>query len=261
MNLHRYIPFFTAFMAGFHLAAAPYVDRPDGTRVTGRNITGSPDGTITLVTDSGTLTFQRGQYRAAFAVRPPILDQARQMLAGRQFEEAIPLLTNVARQFPNLTHDIEASMLLGRALIELGKPKEAIEAIERAGRANPNAFAQGPELEAVYWMALLRDKQLDKLDRMLETAIKSGSREQAARAQLVRGDIKTERGQHKEAVMDYLRTVILFKAQAAAQPEALYKTGLAFEQLRDSRRAKDFFQRVTNEFPDSPQAALAKGKL
>ena len=84
-------------------------------------------------------------------------------------------------------------------------------------------------------------------------------RDLAARAQVLRGDLKRKRRQLEPAVQDYLRTVILFENIRDVQPEALYKAGETLEELRDAR-AKDLFARLQREYPDSKYAARAREK-
>ena len=92
---------------------------------------------------------------------------------------------------------------------------------------------------------------------MIGEDIESGSREAAARAQVVRGDMKMKGGQVEEALLDYLRTTILFRAQTAVLPEATYKTAVALKNLNDPRAA-EYFKKVIDEFPKSEFAELAK---
>ena len=95
---------------------------------------------------------------------------------------------------------------------------------------------------------------------MLKDVIAKGSRSDAARAQIMRGDIKAAQNQVEAAALDYMRTVILFASERSVQPEALMKAAESFEKLRDSR-AKDLYKKIVDEFPTSPQAAAARAKI
>jgi TolA-binding protein len=108
-----------------------------------------------------------------------------------------------------------------------------------------------------YMQALLGSGRIDEVAKMVDEDIASGSREAAARAQVVRGDMKAASCQYEEALLDYLRTAILFKAQADVLPEATYKTAVALKKMNDPRAA-EYFQKVISEFPDSEYAELAK---
>ncbi|MCB1102957.1 MAG: hypothetical protein KDL10_11365, partial [Kiritimatiellae bacterium] len=97
-------------------------------------------------------------------------------------------------------------------------------------------------------------------DQDLEQVIATGSREQAARAQIMRGDAKMKRGLVEQAVMDYLRSAILFESETSVHPEALLKSAQGLEQLRDPR-AKELYRKLVETYPQSPQAQQARGKL
>ena len=113
-------------------------------------------------------------------------------------------------------------------------------------------------------MGLLRgsgaSKNYNKLELALKTEMKEGSREDAARAQIIRGDILMSQGDTRGAAMDYLKTVLLYKQQQAVQAEALYKAGEALAKMKDPR-ASDQFKEAVQKYPDSPWAVKARAKL
>jgi TolA-binding protein len=98
------------------------------------------------------------------------------------------------------------------------------------------------------------------LEPLLNKLIESGARGDAARAQIMRGDVRMAQNQVEAAALDYLRTVVLFESEQASQPEALLKTAQALEKLRDAR-AKEMYRTLAAKYPSSPQAAEARGKF
>ena len=98
------------------------------------------------------------------------------------------------------------------------------------------------------------------IGRVLDTIRRNENRAVAAKAQILRGDISLQKKKYRDAVLDYLRTVTLFKSVDAVQAEALYKTANAMDQLRDPR-AKDFYQQVVDGYGSSPYARRAQSKL
>ena len=78
----------------------------------------------------------------------------------------------------------------------------------------------------------------------------------------MRGDIQAAQNNLDQAVLDYLRTVVLFQdvKDPMIQGEAHYKAAQTLEALRD-QRAKEIYQRLVKEFGSSPYAAQAQGKL
>jgi TolA-binding protein len=113
------------------------------------------------------------------------------------------------------------------------------------------------DIQQAYQRALLGAKQYDKLEGLLNTTIKTGSRLDAARALIARGDIRAAQGQLESAVLDYLRTAVLFESEKDAQPEALFKTAEALKALRDPRAA-EFSKKLVDRYPNSPYAQKEK---
>ena len=65
---------------------------------------------------------------------------------------------------------------------------------------------------------------------------------------------------YEKAVLEY-QVVIAKYTKSNKRPTALYKQGLAFEQLGDQVNAKARFRDLLNVYPASPEAAMAKKKL
>lgn len=230
--------------------AAPFVINSAGSRIVGAAIRSEADGTVFLTTSNGqTLTFPRGAYRTAFADQPSELAQVAALAKQRNFSEAACLLRRVKTRYRFLGWDRRAAMMLARVELALKNFDEAVAEYE-------TLFAEQPKLRAVpaerarYMQALLGAGRTRDVATMIDEDIASGSRESAARAQVVRGDMKAAAGQYEEALLDYLRTVLLFKAQSGVLPEATYKTAVALKALNDPRAAQ-YFQKVISEFPDS----------
>lgn len=241
------------------LAQNPFVLLPNGTRVEGTDIRSRADGTIILTTPQGQRTFERGQYTRAEAARPADFDRARQLAQQRNFDEALRLLDGVANSFRFLHWDNQARILSAQILANRGDHAGAAAMYERLFQAAPEQRRE----DAVLWgylTALSEAKAYDKLNPQLEELISKGTRAQAARAQVLRGDVKIAQGQVEAAVMDYLRSALLFETERAVLPEALFKAAEGLERLRDPRN-RDLYRRVAQEFAGSPFAQRAQGKF
>jgi len=244
------------FSAGF-ADAAPFVVNSAGTQINGTAIQSSADGTVLLTSPNGqVLTFRAGTYRQAFADKPAEMSQVEVMAKNKDFAGAAVILRRVKEQYQFLGWDFRAAQMLAR--VELAQKHFAAAASEYEV-----LFAAQPQIKKVpaeranYMQALLGAGRIKETSVLIDEDIASGSREAAARAQVVRGDMKAAAGQYEEALLDYLRTALLFKEQAAVLPEATYKTAVALKKLNDPRAA-EYFQKVTKEFPDSEFAEMAK---
>lgn len=238
---------------------AAHVILTDGRRMEGSAIRARANGDVILTTPRGDLTFTRGQYTEAWAPRPREIEQARQQLQAGNHEQVISTLEGVVSQFRNLGWDNEALILIGRAQTNLGQYSSAMSSFQRLFQNAPNR-REDSNVRWAFYRSMLGSGELDRLERNLNELISDGERVDAARAQVMRGDIKMQRGLAEAAVLDYLRTVVLFSAQREVQAEALYKAGVALESMRDDR-ANQMFRKVINEYGQSSFARQARERL
>ncbi len=239
--------------------AQVYVVTTDGRRMEGTAIRARPDGTIILTTATGQLEFPRDRIRQAVAPRPPEFDQAMRALQEKRYDEGIKLLRDVIQKARFLTWDETASKLIGRAYVEKGDLPSAIKAFEDHLRMFPQA-EQDSDWIWHYYNALLQAKEFAKLEPRLNKLVAEGARKDAARAQIMRGDVRLAANQLEAAVLDYLRAVMFYSSEKDLMPGAMLRTATTLERMRDSR-AKDWYRRIVEEFPSAPEAAEARQKI
>lgn len=240
-------------------AQNPYVILSNGSRVDGTDIRARSDGTIILTTPQGQVTYQKGQYQRAEAARPADFDRALQLAQQKNYDEALRLLEPVIQNYRFLNWDNQARALSAQIQSSKGDFAGAVTSYERLFQAAPDQRRENAVLWG-YLSALLDAKQYDKLNPQLDDLIGKGSRADAARAQVVRGDAKMAQGQVEGAVMDYLRSALLFESERSVLPEALFKAAEGLERLRDPR-SRDLYRRVAQEFGGTPYAQRAQGKF
>lgn len=241
-------------------AAAPYVILPGNVKKDGTQIRASSDGTIKLITaDNATLTYMKGQYISAVADKPVDFDAAREKARAKDFAGAEAILKRIIAENAFLGWDNNSRIILSREVYAAkGDFANAVTTLEEIFRNSPEK-KNDPQIGWAYRDALLQAKQYEKLNASLDEMIKTGSRADAAKAQVMRGDIKLSQGQVEGATMDYLRAAILFENEREVQPEALFKAAEALEKLRDPR-AKTMYEKLRNDYAGSPYAAKAAGK-
>ncbi len=238
---------------------AAHVILNDGRRIDGTDIRARARGDVILTTERGDLTFTQDQIQEAWADRPRELDQARQHMQARRYDEVISTLEDVVRRYRHLSWDLEALAMIGRANNAKGDHSAALSSFERLFQSAP-ARRDDPDVRWGYYEALLGAENFDRLEDYLNDIISDGPRSEAARAQVMRGDLKRARGMTEAGLLDYLRTVVLFKAESDVQAEATFKAGEALEEMRD-QRAREMFRKVVEEHGDSRYARQAREKL
>jgi outer membrane protein assembly factor BamD (BamD/ComL family) len=186
------------------------------------------------------------------------MGQVEALVKNGDFAGAATLLRCIKEQYRFLGWDQRASQMLAR--VELAQKNFKASAVEYEA-----LFAAQPQLKTMpaeranYMQALAGSHRTKEAAAMIDEDIASGSRDAAARAQVVRGDMKAVSGQYEEALLDYLRTSLLFTEQTNVLPEATYKAAVALKKLNDPRAA-EYFQKVITEFPESEFSIKAKGE-
>ncbi len=239
--------------------AVPFVINSAGSQIDGTAIRSAPDGTVSLITAQGrTLTFRAGTYRRAHTDKPKEMDQVESMVKTGNWNGAVVTLRQIQKQYRFLGWDLRASRMLVRIELAQKNYASAVEEYEKLFAAQPQ-LKTVPAERANYMKALLGVGRIKETAVLVNEDIVSGSREAAARAQVIRGDMKAAAGQYNEALLDYMRTAILFSEQTVVLPEATYKAAAALKKLNDPR-AKKYFQKIILEFPESEFAKRAKGE-
>ena len=251
---------FAAAMAATAAMAAPYVILTDGRRVEGQRIRALPDGTINLQTAQGTVSYQKGMYKKAVADRPAELDAALRQVQGKQYDEAIKALEKIAKDFRFLDWDVVAQKELAKALMAKGDGERAVAAFTELFK-NSEEERNNTESQWLMRKAMLAAKQYSTLTKQLDAVVAGANREDAAKAQTMRGDVQLAQNNLEPALLDYLRTATLFDdvKDANIQAEACFKAAQVMEKLRDAR-AKALYQKVVQDYPSSSYAKAAGEK-
>ncbi len=173
--------------------------------------------------------------------------------AGR-FTAAVAPLSKIQKDYEMFGPDLVAAQYLAIAYLGLNRTAEAVRMCEAILRNNPGASRNG-EFAGVYWDALLKEKKFSTLNRILDDAIQTGSREVAAVALIKRGDIKMAKREPREALLDgYLRVTLMYQDIKMAQPEALYKAMKAHEALNEHHFVEKWRKRLMTGYATSDYA-------
>ncbi len=198
---------------------------------------------------------------AEVRVQPPSGWEAavRDVREGRP-EQAVPRLEAIVREYSMLQYDLAAGQLLAQVHLRANRAAEALRVAESLIATRPDAGTSS-DIAPVYWEALLATGRTAQLGPALDEAIRGDApRPVAARAHTLRGDLLKAEGRTRDALKDgYLRTVTLFRDVRPAQPEALFKAAVAFEELQQIQHAERMRQILVTNFADSEYARRLRG--
>ena len=202
------------------------------------------------------LSFDKVKVAKVEVTKPANFDKAVQLVNGANFNDAIPILQDIVVHYPMLGWDNKARIYLAQAYMKKKDPKNAV-AVLKTLMASALPSEKTPAIQKQYQNALLAIGDYGSLQKEIDDVIATGDRDSAAMAQITRGDMLKKQGKTFDALMDYLRTVILFRKAEEAQPEALFKAAQCLEELRDPR-ADVFRKRLAQDYPQSTWAAQLK---
>ncbi len=211
-----------------------------GQRISGIRLTARPDGTLELALGRrGPIQrFRPGAYRAAFIPEPNYVRRLALLFEQKQYDQVIQFAPNLFNQLKFLGWGDYIAALHASALLEKGRAKEALQVIQAA---QPFVGLHGDELTRARVLALVKLGKKEQALAELKKLSGSNNPKLAAFAFNLRGDILAEEGKKKDAVLQYLKTVLLF-SQAELGPErtdARKKVVALLKELKDPRY-KDF---------------------
>lgn len=238
----------------------PYVVLQGNRVFEGVAIRARADGSVILTTAAGQqMEFPRDQIVRAVAAKPAEFDRAVRAVEAGQHDAAIPVLQRIVREHRFLGWDEQAIVPLARALLAAGNAAGAAQAFEAVLRDRPR-LEESPEARWVYLGVLAEAGRTAVLEPKLTQLIREGPPADAARAQMLRGDLRAASDQFETALLDYLRTIFFYSGQRSILPEAYLRAAQTLEKMRDGR-AQEWYKRLVDEFPASPEAAEARARM
>ncbi len=238
-------------------AANPVVVLPDGRRTEGTEVRATREGVIYLTTGAGRIEYPKGT--KVIVDQPQDLKRAIELIRNKQYSEAAALLEKTMNDYRFLGWDMKAMKFLAQAYAGQGAVTKSIEIYERL-MAEDKESANDGEVRSGYLSALAAAGNREKVTPLLAEAIATGSRPEAAQAQMIRARFRLEVGDIEGALYDFMRTARFFKEFKSVAPEAAFRTAEILEKLGDPEHAAVYYRQVAQEFPESPFAVQAKVK-
>lgn len=153
---------------------------------------------------------------------------------------------------------------LNRANEDLKKEMEALRDILNSIQEDLKKAAEKPkDEESVYkeGLGLYNAKEYDKAKESFNYLIQNfPNGKYIDNAHYWLGECYYSEGNYLAAIDEFGKVIEKFP-NSPKRPSALLKAGMAFQELKRKREARAFYLRVTNEYPKSEQAGIARKKL
>ncbi len=182
-----------------------------------------------------------------------------------QFQQAFDQYSELKKN-PPASKDFQLLVLLhaGQSANQLERWDAGLALLEEARDKFPASAHKPDILYEIAW-ARQNQKQLDEALALYEEVSDMTQREVGARARLMMGEIKFEKGDHKQAIVDFFK---VFKGYQGApksydrwKAQAMYEAARCFEVREDVRFAKRYYQQLLENYPDSQLVPLARQRL
>lgn len=223
-------------------------------------------GKIRVGTSSGEIGYQVSAIAKIEFPEPKALKTAAEFLTQGAPDKALAEIDPVVKFYAGF-RDIPgawwapAALIRVSALVALRRDEEAEGlAMEiQKNSADPES-ARAATLRVVG--GLIRKEAFEKALAICDAVLKESAKpEVLADAWVNKGDVLLARKQWDTALMAYLHVPIFYPSEKLYLPAALYGAGRAYRRLDDLELAKRSFKDLTDAFPQSAEAKLAKAEV
>ena len=219
-----------------------YVINRAGAKVSGVDIAAEPDGTLMLEMEQGgpKQTFKPGSYRFAYVPKPKLVGELERAYEAKKYDLVAQHGPGIFSKCKYLGWGDYVAYVEGMALLDSGKPELALDKFE-LGRKTPGKCSA--EVAKGRIMALVALKRDEEAAAELEKLSQADDEDVAAFAFNARGQIMSRQGKKKDAVLQYLKTLLLFEpGDATRERDEARKQVVALLKEMNDPRAKDFEQ-------------------
>ena len=249
----------TGVLAGAGVAYSETIRKTDGKELTGTRIKWFETRKEYQIenADGSMIPVPLDEVDSVEVAKPPEFDQAVQSLAAKQYDAAIPVLEDIVSRYRRLQWDAKARELLANACLAKHDYKKAVSVMGDL-MANTSKNLITDDQYVLYWTALMGAQMTSALKKDLNETLAGDSKTLAALAMIKRGDLFKAEGKREDAVLDYMRVVLVYDEARSAHPEALFKAAQVLDEMRDPR-ADEIRRKLTTMYPDSAYARKAGG--
>jgi tetratricopeptide (TPR) repeat protein len=206
-------------LAAAALVAAPdqpYIVSRDGRTLKVASITATADGSIEFVDLKGQkVTWRSGQFRGAYVPEPQEVKTLEGLLEKKDYDNIIKYAPVLRQRFGILGWGDKICYLEGTAHLEKGDAVKASE-VFTAGLRYPGKYRD--DLARGRVVSMIAQGKVDQVRDALDAMVRSPREADAAMALNARGQILAKEGKSREAVLEYLKTLLLFEDSKSVKP-------------------------------------------
>ena len=213
-----------------------YVINAMGQRQKAMAVKADSQGNLTVqIDDRLKVPYKAGSYKFAFIPKPKEINELEKLLSEEEYEELITASATVFDAYKYLGWADAIAALQYEAFLATGKPEKAHDVYQLALKFPHD---NNLKIQRMHLMELVTQQQYDIIEQEAKKLILSKDDSLAAFAFNLRGLAYEAKGQKKEAVVEYLKTVLLFDGKGKTKRErdkARLKAIALMKELKDPR--------------------------
>ena len=228
------------FAAASAFAQKCYIVKADGSQQKAIDIkVKNANGDLNVLVKQGQqpILFSKNMYRYAVVPKPQQVEQLGNALLANKYDEVLAASKQVFEAYKFLGWGDYVACCQAQAYLGKNDLEEANKALALAKRTpGPNK----DDLIATEIKCLIKAGKYDKTEELLKNLMMSKDDNTAAVAFNMRGEAYLAQGQKKQAVLEYLKTLLLFDKKKCAAERAYAKKQAVgiMKELKDPRVSK-----------------------
>lgn len=199
----------------FAQSRRPFVITEEGNRVYGSELTADRQGSLSLTIGEGrgTRRFKKGNYKAAYVPRPDEVRKLQAAFSKGEFKYIDENADKVLEQYGYLGWGDMIMYIRAKVALDRNKPQQALEYLKQGREYASIHKSLTARALAETYVAL---KDYGKAERQISTVLSETDKDSTLAAMFnLKGDLRAAQGRKKEAVLEYMKTVLLFDKQSA----------------------------------------------
>lgn len=184
---------------------------------------------------------------------------------GKLSEAAVAYKRVLANPPKSATNQVLAMLHAAQVAAQQKQWDDALALLTDANKKFPDAACKAELLYELGWVNQ-NQKQLDDANKFYEQVVDLTDSEVGARARLMLGEIKFEKGDHAGAIRDFFKVFRSGYPNAPAsynrwKAQATFEAASCFEALKKPSEALTYYQEVIAKYPKSEVAPFARKRV
>ena len=252
---------FLLSMGGISLAADKIILK-NGNVIEGRIVREKGGQIIIELADAkATMGIPRSDILRIIMEKPQSFLKAEKAFKKREFREAIKLYNEVVSQYRRTEWAQKALIGTGRAYMGLKNTDEASRVFEKFLSEYKDSDLSC-EVRLILGKIFRGSGEYDKARTIYAHVLERNNPEESlAEAQFSLGETYLAQEQYEDALMSFLRVVVVFGEQSEFVQKAMLRAGFCYEKIGDLANAKQIYEELMKEYPKGKYVKEARGKL